>query len=69
MKKFLILLALFVAVTALFGKVTGHICTEGLNEKMDNTTTKSAVSTQNPALSSYRSDVPEWLLRSIIVDR
>jgi hypothetical protein len=59
MKKFLMLLAVFVTVTALFGKTTGYMnCS---NKKVD--------SVKNPVMLAYRSDVPQWLLRSIIVDR
>jgi hypothetical protein len=59
MKKFLMLLAVFVTVTALFGKTTGYMnCS---NKKVD--------SVKTPVMLAYRSDVPQWLLRSIIVDR
>ena len=60
MKKLLMLLAVFVTVTALFGKTTGYMnCSDIV--KVD--------SAKNPVLLAYRSDVPQWLLRSIIVDR
>ena len=61
MKKFLMLMAVFVAVTALFGKATGYIDRSSMVKNVD--------SAKNPASSAYRSDVPQWLLRSIIVDR
>jgi hypothetical protein len=61
MKKFLMLLAVFVTVTALFGKATGYMNCSNIVKKVD--------SAKNPVLSAYRSDVPQWLLRSIIVDR
>jgi len=54
------LLAVFVTVTALFGKTTGYMnCSDTV--KVD--------SAKKPVLLAYRSDVPQWLLRSIIVDR
>ena len=55
------LLAVFVTVTALFGKTTGHINCSDTVKKVD--------SANNPVSLAYRSDVPQWLLRSIIVDR
>ena len=61
MKKFLMLLAVFVAVTALFGKATGYMNCNSIVKKVD--------LAKNPVSSTYRSDVPQWLLRSIIVDR
>ena len=61
MKKLLMLLAVFVTVTALFGKTTGHINCSDTVKKVD--------SANNPVSLAYRSDVPQWLLRSIIVDR
>ena len=61
MKKLLMLLAIFITVTALFGKTTGYMNSSDIVKKVD--------SANNPVSLAYRSDVPQWLLRSIIVDR
>ena len=61
MKKLLMLLAAFITVTALFGKTIGHINCSDTVKKVD--------AANNPVSLAYRSDVPQWLLRSIIVDR
>jgi len=61
MKKFLMLLAVLVTVTVLFGKSTEYLNCGSTVKKVD--------FTKKSTLPAYRSDVPQWLLRSIVVYR
>ena len=64
MKKLLMLLAVFVTVTTLFGKVTGDICAQEVANK-----TICNSSAKNLTLSAYHSGVPKWLLQPISTSR